>query len=185
MIFFIPTNTCFWIWCFLNKLQSYKNLYSIKNRSYDKPLAIFIKDFKFLETISDLLVEQINFLKNYDKPFTILIDISKIHYEPILENINKLPNWEKYSKLAFRIAHNDIQKKLISSYWPFFLTSANRSWNAEIKSTKDIYKQFKYEIQEYDIKIFSYNNYVIDSFYDFSHIFEFVWDGLQLNYIRR
>jgi len=60
-----------------------------------------------------LNLEQIGFLKKYKNPFTILINKNKILDKFLLEQIEKLPNSEIYEKIAFRVAHNFMHKKLI------------------------------------------------------------------------
>jgi len=53
---------------------------------------------------------------NYDKPFTILVDLKKIYSELLLKQIEKLPNSGIYKKVAFRVSHNFMQKKLNKLY---------------------------------------------------------------------
>jgi len=183
MIFIVPTNTCFWMWCFIDDIENYKNIYNIKNRSFDKPLAIFIKDFFYVEEYMDLSKKQIDFLKNYKKPFTFFIDKDKFKDDNVLKKIENLPNKDRYKKLAFRIAHEQIHKKLIKQNWPFFLTSANKSYQPEIKSLEKVKQVFKNDIEKYNIKIFDDGIFEIKTTYIHSEIFEFTKDGL--HYIRR
>jgi hypothetical protein len=72
-----------------------------------------VDDFSYFENFTKLSEKQIDFLKNYENPWTILIDKEKILDKNLLEIINSLPNSEIYQKIAFRVAHNFIQKKLI------------------------------------------------------------------------
>jgi hypothetical protein len=60
-----------------------------------------------------LTEKQIDFLANYKKPWTILIDKEKITDKNLLKQISKLPNSEIYKKIAFRISHNFMHSKLI------------------------------------------------------------------------
>jgi hypothetical protein len=58
-------------------------------------------------------------LKNYKNPFTILVDKEKLtknktkKSQDILESIEKLDNKKIYKKIAFRVAHNFMHRKLI------------------------------------------------------------------------
>lgn len=183
MIFIVPTNTCFWIWCFINDIKNYKNIYKIKKRNLNKPLAIFVEDFNYLKKYTNLSNEQITFLKNYDKPFTILVDKKYCKDKQLLENIEKLPNNKVYKKIAFRIAHLDIHKKLINKNWLFFLTSANKTWENEIKSIKKIQETFNKEIIDYKIKFLIYNITDITTPHSHSDIFEFTENWIR--YIRK
>ena len=78
MIYILPTDTCYGIACALDDKKNYEKIYKIKKRSFDKALAIMVKDFAWFEENSDLTDEQIEFLKNYDKPFTILTNSTPI-----------------------------------------------------------------------------------------------------------
>lgn len=184
-IFILPTNTCFWIACPISEIDSYSKIYEIKSRDFSKPLAILIEDFNYLEKNTNLSVEQINFLKNYKNPFTILIEKEKIIDNNLLKNISNINKLKIYSKIAFRVSHNFMQKKLNRLYWPLFLTSANKSNNSEIFDSKKIKKVFKQEIIENNIKIFAHNDFCINSKQKTSDIFEFVEDTIKIKYLRR
>gem|GEM_PF-1019717 len=83
-------------------------------------MAILIDDFNFFEKNKILSKKQIDFLKNYKNPFTILVSTEKLKkigkkksvLKKILKTIKKLPNSQKYEKIAFRVAHDFEQKKL-------------------------------------------------------------------------
>ena len=182
-LFIVPTNTCFGLWCFLADIESYNKIYKIKWRDFSKPLAIFLDSLSTLKNISNLTAEQIDFLQNYDKPWTILIDKKNIKNKNIIQNIDKLPNADIYEKIGFRIAHNFMHKKLIKKWWFFFLTSANKTGDKEIKSSTFVREYFKKEIEKYDIKVFAHQDFIIESSYDFSDIFEFTKDWIR--YLRK
>lgn len=177
MIYILPTDTCFWIACSIYDITSYHKIYKIKKRPLSKPLAIMIPDFLWLEKNTLLNKNQIKFLKNYNKPFTILTDSPVI--KMILNHFN-YKNKEVYKQIAFRVAHNDIQKKLINDIWPIFLTSANFSWQKEIYNINEAKKQFK-NFKE-DI-IFLWDNITLKENPP-SDIFYFTWEWTQIKYIR-
>jgi len=135
MLSILPTDTCWWIWCQIHDVQAYEKIYSLKKRSFQKPLSVMVESFSDLQEYSNLNEEQIEFLKNYEKPFTVLAD------SDILENLN-IPNMAQYEKVAFRVAHSDIQKKLISEVGPIFLTSANISGHQEYYTLENVKKDF-------------------------------------------
>jgi tRNA A37 threonylcarbamoyladenosine synthetase subunit TsaC/SUA5/YrdC len=97
-------------------LNAYEKIYEIKNRDYSKALAMLCLDFNYLQKNTKLTDKQINFLKEYKNPWTILIDKEKILDKKLLDFINKLSNSEIYQKIAFRVSHNFIQGKLCSKY---------------------------------------------------------------------
>jgi len=180
MVFILPTNTCFGIGCYIDDMVSYKKIYQIKWRDFKKPLAIFVDN---IEKILDLNKEQINFLRNYKKPWTILVERNKVKDKEILKYIDSLPNKDIYKKLAFRQVHNSDQEKIVKK-WYFFLTSANKSWEKEIKDIEGIKKIFKKEIEKWLIDLVSTVN-KIDSLYPSSDIFEFVDNSIKIKYLRK
>lgn len=175
-LFIIPTNTCFWISCPINDIESYKKIYILKERTYEKPISIIINDYEWLIKNTELNEEQVEFLKNYERPFTVLTT-SK---EKIIND--DIPNKDVYKKIAFRVAHNFIQRKLINKFWPLFLTSANKSWNKEIKKTEEILKVFS---RNDWTEIFTHRNYEIPWNIDASDIIEFEWKSCNIKYLRQ
>ncbi|MDP5039204.1 MAG: Sua5/YciO/YrdC/YwlC family protein [Candidatus Gracilibacteria bacterium] len=144
MTFIIPTDTCFGIGCRIDDVKSYHKIYKIKKRSYDKPLAIMVEDFDWLEENTDLNLEQIEFLKNYKRPFTILCECPKIKMLLDFEDSNfNYENNKIYEKIAFRVANTKLQKNLLKNNGPIFLTSANFSGEKEIYSMEEAKKQFE------------------------------------------
>ena len=187
MIYIIPTDTCFWISCPISEIKDYLWIYKIKKRSLDKPLAILISDFKWLKNNTDLNWEQIKFLKKNKKPFTILANSD--HLKMWINYIDKTNNLEFinkniYKKFAFRIANNNIQKKLIEQNWPMFLTSANLSNKPEIYNYKEIENQFGYHLDKKNI-LFIWKDISNNKKNNPSDIFEFKWDSLNVNYLRK
>lgn len=182
MIYIIPTDTCFWIACALDDIKSYHEIYQIKNRDFSKPLAIMINDFLWLEKYTNLTKEQIDFLKKYSKPWTIITSSSKIEIILNLEQEDFFyKNKEFYKSIAFRVANNEIQKKLINEIWPIFLTSANLSWEKEIYDILEAKKQFK----NYKSIKFLWEKTKLDNNIKPSDIFEFRWNNLDIKYLRQ
>jgi tRNA A37 threonylcarbamoyladenosine synthetase subunit TsaC/SUA5/YrdC len=147
MLFIIPTDTCFGLGCFLDDVESYKQIYKIKWRNFDKPISIFVSQDYFFENI--ILTEKEKwFIQTYDLPFTLLVDKKNIKDQNLIKKIDNLPNFEIYTKIAFRIAHTELQKKLLLWQLYFFLTSANKSGQWEITDFLDLKKTFQ-ENMEY------------------------------------
>ena len=188
-IFLLQTDTCYWIACPISEHNSYEKIYKIKKRNFNKPLAIMIDSFNWLEKNTDLNKEQIDFLKNYKKPFTILTNSTPVkHWLNYEEEENFFRNKEIYKKIAFRIAHTEEQKKLIKKSWPIFLTSANISNESEIYDPKKIEEIFKYYLDKNIIKlILCWNIICRDAInrVSTSDIFEFIWETLEVKYLRK
>ena len=150
MIYILPTDTCFGIACALNDKKNYHKIYKIKKRDMWKPLALMVEDFSWLEEYTDLLEEQIDFLKNYKKPFTVLTSSSYVDmflkFED--EEMGMFENKDIYHQIGFRVAHTPEQKKLIQKVWPIWLTSANLSGKSELYTSDDVHEQFSYYIEK-------------------------------------
>lgn len=182
MIYILPTDTCFWIWCAIYDTKSYHKIYKIKKRDFKKPLAIMVEDFDFLEKYTSLNKKQIDFLKNYKKPFSIITNCPNIEMMLNLwEDEFVYENKEIYKNISFRVANNDIQKKLIKEIGPIFLTSANLSWKDEIY---DINKAKEIFTQNKDIT-FLWENTILDKNIKPSDIIEFIKESLEVNYLRK
>jgi len=185
MIYIIPTDTCFGIACAFDDKKNYHKIYKIKKRSHWKPLAIMIEDFSWLEQYTDLSTEQIDYLKNYKKPFTILTNSSYIEmflkFED--EEDGMFENNDVYQQIGFRVAHTPKQKKLIKEVWPIWLTSANLSGAEEIYKLEDIEKQFEYYIEKGIVKIIWGGD--LDPGIKPSDVFGFEWETTEKAFVRK
>jgi len=186
MIYILPTDTCYWIACAVHDIKSYHKIYNIKKRDFIKPLAILVPDFKWLKDNTNLTKQQIDFLKNYEKPFTILTDCDhlKVWINYIDEDSNEFRNRDIYELFAFRVANNDTEKRLIKENWPMFLTSANLSDKPEFYSAKEIEDEFSYYLEKWKMKFVWKNTWNLPN-NGTSDIFEFDWDSLDVEYLRK
>lgn len=172
MIFAIPTDTCFWLGCSFYDEKWYLEIYKLKNRDKNKQLSVVVKDFKELEDISNLNISQINFLKKYPYPFTVLASVKENFILPVFLNKNI------YSKIAFRVWEKCISKDILEKIkFPIFLTSANISWETEVYSSNEIANIFKNK----KIIVFPKNINKIPT----SNIFEFIWETTEIQFYRK
>lgn len=172
MISAIPTDTCFWLACNIYEEDSYDKIFEIKNRSQNKLLSIAVKDYNELKQISLLSSSQIEFLINYPHPFTILAKVSNNFIFP-----NFLDK-SQYSELWIRVASTFLNPEIIASLiFPIFLTSANNSWDSEIYDSTLITELFWDKIEN----IIPWKIQPKPP----SNIFRFIWDTLELDYIRK
>lgn len=183
MIYILPTDTCLWIACSIDDTTNYHKIYEIKKRDLSKPLSIMIENFDWLLNNTSLSWEQVEFLKNYEKPFTILTNCPHIEMILNLEQEDfEYKNKEVYTSIGFRVAHNEIQRKLINEIWPIFLTSANISWEKEIYDINEAKKLFTPFIK--DIQ-FLWEGIKLNEMIWPSDIFRFTWENLEIEYIRK
>jgi tRNA A37 threonylcarbamoyladenosine synthetase subunit TsaC/SUA5/YrdC len=115
MIYILPTDTCYGIACAFDEKKDYERIYKMKKRSLNKPLAIMVESFDWLKENTTLSLEQIDFLKQYKKPFTILTnsDAIELYLNFQDESEDYYVNKDVYSEIAFRVANNKIEEKLI------------------------------------------------------------------------
>ncbi|MDD3144487.1 MAG: Sua5/YciO/YrdC/YwlC family protein [Candidatus Gracilibacteria bacterium] len=187
MIYILPTDTCFGIACGLDDIKSYERIYKIKKRSLDKPLAILVPDFNWLEKNTELTKEQVNFLKTYNKPFTILTESPHVSVWINFvndENGEEFLNRGVYEKFAFRVANNKTQDRLLKENGPMFMTSANISNEPEIYTSREIKEKFAEALEKGHIKFVGENTGVIPKNPP-SEIFEFVGETLEQKFIRK
>lgn len=185
MIYILPTDTCYGIACALDDKKSYEKIYKIKKRSYEKPLAIMVKNFSWLRENTVLTDEQVDFLERYKKPFTVLTNSTPVELFINFQDENEeyLINKDVYEKIAIRVAHNDIQERLVSELGPIWLTSANLSGAWETYDIQDIEKDFEYYISKDMVEVLG--KYPLDNSIPASDIFKFIGDSLEVEYLRK
>lgn len=185
MIYILPTDTCYGIGCRLDDKKNYEKIYKIKKRSYDKALAIMVKNFQWLRENTDLTDEQVDFLERYENPFTVLTNSRSIELFINFgdENEEHLINKDVYQQIAFRVAHNDIQESIINSHGPIWLTSANISGAGETYDITQIEKDFEYYIEKNIVEVLW--NFQLDPNIPASDIFSFKGETLELQYLRK
>ncbi len=182
-LYIIPTNTCYWLACPIWDSDAYSEIYNIKNRWFDKPMAILVPDFEWLFENTPLTEEQLNFLSEYKRPFTILTDCQRISM--LLEYSDDEMDYEnkdQYKQIAFRVAHTDSQDEILEQEWPLFLTSANISGKPENYTMSDLKNTFWNKLNK-DIEII--DEVDLDKNIAPSDIFSFIWDTLEINYLRK
>ena len=181
MIYILPTDTCFWLACALSDKKEYHKIYKLKKRDWSKPLALMVENYDWLREHTDLTDEQIEFLEEYEKPFTVLTHSDRVKMYIDYDDSDEWDflNSDVYNEIAFRVAHMPTHHKLIKREWPIFLTSANRSGQWEIFDIETIENMFwddKY------VEIRAEKN--LHNPYKHSDIFRFIWDTTEVEYIR-
>lgn len=186
MIYILPTDTCFGLACPISEPKSYEKIYHLKKRKSDKPISILVPDFSWLAKNTDLTQEQIDFLKNYEKPFTVLAnsDYLRIWLNFVNEETNEeFFNRDIYDSFAFRVAHNDTQDEILKQVWPMFLTSANYSKEPEIYNFDELEIYFWNLMENWKIKFLWAKQNLEKN--PPSEIFEFIDDTLERNILRK
>lgn len=128
MLFLLPTDTCYGLaWSFTE--QDYNEIYRLKWRDFIKPLAWLVRDYENLRKYIEITDEQIKFLQNYPRPWSIL---GKKREDFILP---EFLDAKTYEKISIRVADECIIADICDNVsYPLFLTSANPSGNPESKT---------------------------------------------------
>ena len=172
MIFAIPTDTCYWFACNIYNESSYIKIFEFKNRGTNKILSIAVKNFLELELISKLNSSQIDFLKKYPFPFTIITEMNDNFNFPSFLDRNL------YKNFGIRIAENFLTEEINEVIeFPIFLTSANNSNEKEIYDSFELRKKFNTD----EIVIFDWESPKKLT----SNIFEFIWETTEMNFVRK
>lgn len=97
-IFVVPTETCIGIGCRIDDKEGYELIYELKGRDKNKPIAILVPTWDDLLYESVLTPSQVNFLKTYKFPFTIICGIREDFRDeyPLLDEYN-------YKTVGFRV----------------------------------------------------------------------------------
>ncbi|MDD2487051.1 MAG: Sua5/YciO/YrdC/YwlC family protein [Candidatus Gracilibacteria bacterium] len=172
MVFAVSTDTCYGFACNFYDESGYDEIFEIKNRDKSKLMSIAVKDFSELERISKLNSGQIDFLKTYHFPFTIVTEIKDDFIIP--------PFLDKslYKDFGIRVAGlflTDEMNEILD--FPIFLTSANNSGEKEIYD----YSEFENIFSGHDITIIKGRTGQNLT----SNIFKFIGDSIELDYIRK
>lgn len=163
MLTLLPTDTCYWLAWEFNE-QDYQEIYRLKWRDFMKPLAWLVEDYEDLKIYIEITDEQIDFLKKYHRPWSILGKrradyvlpdfLDEKQYEKISFRVASecLCNNEKWSDPVFQkpeLPRHLPQKREDSSQWqvqdfsfPLFLTSANLSGMPESKTLAEARELF-------------------------------------------
>jgi tRNA A37 threonylcarbamoyladenosine synthetase subunit TsaC/SUA5/YrdC len=157
----------------MNDYSSFKEIYELKKRGFDKPFSLVVKNYEDLRNFIEISDAQITFLKKLKTPFTVLWEKTKDFSLP------EFLDQKMYSRLAIRVAEACIGPEFINEFvYPMFLTSANVSWNEEIYDSNDLSAEFSYNsnLKIYDAKLNPSKP---------SDIFNFKWDTMEIEYLRK
>lgn len=173
MVFAIPTDTCYWFACGIYDKTSYDRILSLKWRNISKPFSIVVKSFEDICDLIEINEKQINDLKEYKYPFTI-IWAKKQDF--------KLPDYldkSVYKSIWVRVAEFCLSKDVFEIMsFPAFLTSANISNEWEIYNFNELNEKFwNYE----DVEFFDWVCWKQKP----SDVFKYICDSTEKEYFRK
>lgn len=130
-----PTETVFGVGVIYDNQQAYEKLCSLKGRSPDKPFSLMFPNVEMLLPFLKKDAHLFSFLKRvFPSPLTVLAPA-----------ISSLPSWVDHQTgiIGFRVPDDSyIQSllKLVSK--PCLVTSANRSGELALTSSREVFKTF-------------------------------------------
>lgn len=134
-VWLVPSDTCFGIACSLNSEEGYRQIYALKGRSFSKPLAFVLPTVESITEWAHITPEQIAFLRQYPRPFTLLARPKDTHILPPFLDV------KQYVYIGIRIAEYCLPQEVLGALgvlsFPLFLTSANASGESETYTLKD------------------------------------------------
>ena len=131
-----PTETVYGIGCLLNETESIENIFKLKGRNKNKPLAAHISDLSMVKKLSDNLPDI--FYKIADKfmpgPISIIIDKSDSVSDIITSGL---------SSIGVRFPDNDIFNAICQNVGqPIVATSANISGKSSPENAESVIRDF-------------------------------------------
>lgn len=96
MIIILPTDTCYGLAGEFFQ-EDFKKIYELKGREQDKKFAFVVRDFTELQKIATITHKQIEYLQNYQFPFSVLLPPNPDFCFP------KFLNIDNYSLISVRI----------------------------------------------------------------------------------
>ncbi len=174
-IYAIPTDTCIGIGCKLDDREWYKMIYELKWRDKNKPLAILVPSWEDLMYESVLTPTQVNFLRTYKFPFTVVCGIR----EDFRDEYPMLDEYD-YKTVWFRVGEACLPAESLPYIRsPFFLTSANKSGEEECHTIDEVNDVFRDNLTSLKILPWLAGNQPS------SNVIQFIWTTNDLKYIRK
>lgn len=169
MLTIIPTDTCYWLAGEFSSWDDYLEIYRLKGRDFSNRLAVLVSDWDMLREYSEITGAQIEFLRTYPHPWSIVLKRKSTFILPdFLDSA-------QYAHISFRVADTCIPDDIRDSLrYPLFLTSANLSGQKESTILSEVRTIFP--------GVDGYDGWVCD--HPPSDIFSISGDG-ELQYVRR
>lgn len=173
-IYVTPTDTCIGLACSIDDREAYNAVYKMKKRDIKKPISLLVRDWDELEEETHLNTRQIDFLKSYKFPFTVVTDVDedfRVEYD--LDE-------EIYDKVGFRVGEACLEPQTLDYIRnTMFLTSANIAGEQECESIDEVMTTFS-SYERY-MKVLPGNIFNNAS----SNVISFVGDSTELEYLRK
>lgn len=136
-IIIYPTDTVYGIGANIFDVEAVRNVYSVKKRSFDKPLSVCVSNIDEISKIAHINEDiERNLVKIFPGPFTVILKKKEVVPSIVTSNSDKI---------GIRIPDNKICMEL-SSKFPITTTSANISGKNVQESVDGVLSQLNADI---------------------------------------
>lgn len=156
----IPTDTIYGIAAFANSISAIQNIFTLKNRSLTKPLALLVNSMDMAKKYfkSNLIVENL-MTKFWPGPLTIVSEKTEFSQQNAAISTATFNS----STIGIRFPRNNLISEIINLLnAPIFATSINESGNPALNNPIDI-DNFLTQKQQSAIYILNQENYKYSS----------------------
>lgn len=131
LVIAFPTDTVYGVGCLINDQKSIERIYALKERDYNKPLAILVgsveQAISLVKFIPDNAIDLIE--KNWPGALTIICEKS----EEVPSFLNPT-----FNTIGIRMPNSKIALAILKKYGPMAVTSVNKSGEPALNSYKEI-----------------------------------------------
>lgn len=139
MLIAFPTDTVYGVGCCINDAEAIKRIYNLKERDFDKPLAILVGSIEDAINLVEYLPKKAIELINSYWPGALTIICPKSSNVPSFLN-------PSYHTIGIRMPNNKDALKILQKYGPMAVTSINKSGEAPINDYEQIVLKYRDKI---------------------------------------
>ena len=141
-----PTDTVYGLICDATNKEAVDKIFKIKKRSFQKPISIFVKDFKMVKKFAKIDKDQENFLKKVWPGKVIAVLKAKRRFPRGIVC--------KWGKIGLRMPNYKLLNETLNKFrGPLAQTSANLVGKPTLPLMKNILKQFQDKKYQPDLAI--------------------------------
>ena len=126
-----PTDTVYGVGCLIDDEESISKIYELKERDFDKPLAVLVGTLDdAIKLVNGLNEEAVELIKKY-WPGALTIICEKGECVPKFLN-------PKFSTIGIRMPNSEVALEILRKYGPMAVTSVNKSGEIALNDYSDI-----------------------------------------------
>lgn len=134
-----PTDTVYGVGCLIEDEDSLKRIYSLKERDYDKPLAILVGTIEQAISLVKYLPENAVELIMKHWPGALTIVCKKSEEVPAFLN-------PSFKTIGIRMPKSETALSILRKYGPMAVTSVNKSGEEALNSYQEIFDNYQNKI---------------------------------------